>query len=90
MKTYTVNYSGNSTRFQKFETEINANSEREAVEQVYANVMDENYFPQENGSILDCDGKLPGNIMISIHADPFRRQTAVRYLWFRAVRKYAV
>jgi hypothetical protein len=36
--------------------EVNAKSEREAVEKVYQKVMDENYFPQKDGSILDCDG----------------------------------
>ena len=53
---YKVTYSGNSTRFKNFESEVNANSEREAVEKVYQQVMDENYFPQEDGNILDCDG----------------------------------
>ena len=56
MKAYKVTYSGNASRFRNFESEVNANSEREAVEKVYQQVMDENYFPQEDGSILDCDG----------------------------------
>jgi len=56
MKTYKVTYSGNSSRFRNFSSEVNANSEREAVENVFQQVMDENYFPQEDGSILDCDG----------------------------------
>ena len=56
MKTYKVTYSGNSSRFRNFQSEVNANSEREAVEKVYQQVMDVNYFPQEDGSILDCDG----------------------------------
>ncbi|HEV8053076.1 MAG TPA: hypothetical protein VGP47_11330 [Parachlamydiaceae bacterium] len=56
MKTYTVTYSGNSSRFKNFETQVNATSEREAVENVYQSIMDENYFPQEDGTILDCDG----------------------------------
>ena len=56
MKTYSVTYSGNSSRFKNFELIINANSVREAVETVFQQVMDENYFPQEDGSILDCDG----------------------------------
>ena len=56
MKTYKVTYSGNATRFRNFETEVNANSEREAVEDVYGDYLDENYFPQEDGSIKDCDG----------------------------------
>lgn len=56
MKTYIVFYAGNSSRFSTLATEVNANSEREAVEKVYADVMASNYFPQSDGSILDCDG----------------------------------
>lgn len=56
MKTYKVTYSGNASSFRNFSSEVNANSEREAVEKVYQQVLDENYFPQEDGSILDCDG----------------------------------
>lgn len=55
MKQYKVTYSGNASRFRNFSSEVNANSEREAVEKVFQRVMDENYFPQEDGSILDCD-----------------------------------
>ena len=58
MKTYKVTYSGNSTRFKTLDTEVRANSEREAVEKAYAYYRDENYFPQEDGSIRDCDGEL--------------------------------
>jgi ribosomal protein L20A (L18A) len=56
MKQYKVIYSGNASRFRNFSSEVNANSEREAVEKVFQRVMDENYFPQEDGSIKDCDG----------------------------------
>jgi len=56
MKTYKVTYSGNASRFRNFESTVNADSEREAVEDVYSSIMDENYFPQEDGSIKDCDG----------------------------------
>ena len=56
MKTYKVFYAGNSTKLSGFETEVSAANEREAVEKVYGQVMDENYFPQEDGSMLDCDG----------------------------------
>jgi len=57
METYKVTYSGNASRFVNFEMSINAISEREAVEDVYRQCLDENYFPQENGSIKDCDGR---------------------------------
>lgn len=56
MKAYKVTYSGNSTKFRNFETVVNADSEREAVEDVYGDYLDQNYFPQEDGSIKDCDG----------------------------------
>jgi hypothetical protein len=56
METYKVIYSGNARNFRNFESEVNANSEREAVEKVYQQVIGENYFPQEDGSIFDCDG----------------------------------
>lgn len=53
---YKVLYTGNSTKYHNFEEEVKASSEREAVEKIYAKFCDENYFPQEDGSILDCDG----------------------------------
>lgn len=56
LKTYVVYYNGNSIHFRNFELLVAANSEREAVEDIYATYLDENYFPQEDGSILDCDG----------------------------------
>jgi hypothetical protein len=58
MKIFKVIYTGNSTRFKNFATDVPANSEREAVEKLYAERLDENYFPQEDGSIRDCDGEL--------------------------------
>lgn len=56
MKTYEVSYSGNSSRFDGFTSMVNAESKREAVEAVYQSVLDENYFPQEDGTIQDCTG----------------------------------
>ena len=56
MKNYKVSYNGNSSRFTDFNEEIFANSEREAVIGVYRDWMDGNYFPQEDGTIEDCDG----------------------------------
>lgn len=56
MNTYKVTYSGNASRFRNLELTVNADSEREAVEDVYSSIMCENYFPQEDGSIEDCDG----------------------------------
>ena len=56
MKQYKVTYSGNATRFKNFEDIVLADTEREAVEDVYGSYLDSNYFPQEDGSIKDCDG----------------------------------
>ena len=56
MKTYEVSYLGNSSKFEGFTSVVNAESKREAVENVYQTIMDENYFPQEDGTILDCTG----------------------------------
>lgn len=58
MKTYKVSYSGNSTKFNSYGSLmiVYANSEREAVENLYRDYLDTNYFPQEDGSIQDCDG----------------------------------
>ena len=56
MKTYEVSYLGNSSRFEGFTRTVNAESKREAVEAVYQLVLDENYFPQEDGTILDSTG----------------------------------
>jgi len=61
MKTYKVTYNGNNSHFRNFEIEVNANSEREATEDVYADYCDQNYFPQEDGSIKDCDGHVIAN-----------------------------
>lgn len=58
MKTYKVTYSGNSTRFRKFKATVSANTEREAVEKAYSYALGSNYFPQEDGSIKDCDGEI--------------------------------
>ena len=56
MKQYKVTYSGNATRFKNFEDIVLADTEREAVEDVYSIYLNSNYFPQEDGSIKDCDG----------------------------------
>lgn len=56
MKIYQITYSGVSTRFQNLKYNVVANSEREAVIKFYSNIFDCNYFPQDDGSILDCDG----------------------------------
>ena len=56
MTTFKITYNGNSPRFNNLNYEINAKTEREAVEQFYANVLNDNYYPQEDGTIYDQDG----------------------------------
>lgn len=56
MNVYKVIYQGNATKFKNFESVVIAESEREAVEKVYQKIMDENYFPQPDGTIRDCQG----------------------------------
>ena len=56
MKTYKVTYKGASRKFRKLRGLVRAENERQAVEDVYAKVLQENYFPQDDGSIKDCDG----------------------------------
>jgi len=55
-KMYKVTYKGNSTRFKDFEQIVVTPSERMAVEKVYFKHCDENYFPDHDGNIFDCDG----------------------------------
>lgn len=64
MKTFLVSYRGNATKFKGFKTSVNANSEREAVIDVYKSRLDDNYYPEVDdneeptGRILDCDGNV--------------------------------
>ena len=56
MKNYQITYLGSNPRFKNLNYEIAANSEREAVIDWYKQAMDQNYFPQDDGTIQDCDG----------------------------------
>ena len=56
MKCFKVTFKGQALRFKGFIREVIAETERQAVVEVYSSIMDENYFPQEDGSIKDCDG----------------------------------
>jgi hypothetical protein len=58
---YKVVYTGSVERYaRKFSIEL-ATSEREAVRQSYARVHDLDYFPQDDGTVLDCDGNIIQN-----------------------------
>lgn len=55
-KTFLVTYTGNTdSRFRGFRETIDASSEREAVERIFHKHNDNNYFPDGNGYIYDCD-----------------------------------
>lgn len=57
MKTYKVTYTGNSTKGKMLcPREFAAESKRDAVETLFSEHFDQNYFPQEDGSIADCNG----------------------------------
>lgn len=58
METFLVTYSGNSRRFKNLQKKIGALTEREAVEKVYQEVLDSNFFPQDDGTIVDTDGEV--------------------------------
>jgi hypothetical protein len=58
---YKVVYTGSVERYKnKFSIEL-ATSERDAVRQSYARVHDLDYFPQDDGTVLDCDGNIIQN-----------------------------
>lgn len=55
---FKVVYTGSVERYKnRFSIEL-ATSEREAVRQSYARVHDLDYFPQDDGTVLDCDGNI--------------------------------
>ena len=56
MKNYTIKYNGNSLRFKNKSYEVVADNEREAVESFFSEYLADNYFPSDDGRILDCDG----------------------------------
>jgi hypothetical protein len=58
---YKVIYTGSVERYKnRFSIEL-ATDEREAVRQSYARVHDLDYFPQDDGTVLDCDGNIIQN-----------------------------
>ena len=55
---YKVIYTGSVERYKnRFSIEL-ATDERDAVRQSYARVHDLDYFPQDDGTVLDCDGNI--------------------------------
>lgn len=56
MKTFKISYDGNASRFKQLNAIVEAESEREAVEEFYASKLPDNYFPDENGDVYDSEG----------------------------------
>lgn len=55
---YKVKYQGRSSRFKDFEYEVSATSLKDAVRKVYSKFCDDNYFPQDDGTVKDCTGHI--------------------------------
>ena len=55
---YTIYYNGNASRYKDLAKQINAVTEREAVETFYSEAMPGNYFPDEAGFIRDQSGDI--------------------------------
>jgi len=58
MKQFKITYTGNATRFKGLNRVVDAHSKRAAVEYVYSDILDENYFPNDDWSIQDCSGNV--------------------------------
>ena len=58
MNKYIITYTGNSTRFKGISEVVLAYSKRAAVEAIYSDLLDENYFPNDDWSIQDCSGNI--------------------------------
>ena len=61
-KLFVINYDGNSSflkrRVKNQNILISADNERQAVEEFYESYFNTNYFPQEDGTVFDCDGNI--------------------------------
>ena len=75
---YLVKYFGNATKYQDLHQTIAAHSKREAVERFYAQMLNEDYFPEDEftygGLIRDCDGNViaePGSESIEYDGGHF-------------------
>lgn len=56
MNTYQITYNGNASRFKGRTEKVRANSEKEAVHKFYEKFLEYNYWPQDDGSVKDCNG----------------------------------
>ena len=58
MKTFIITYTGNASRFKNLNEKVEAESEREAVEEFYASKLPDEYFPDGDGDVYDSEGML--------------------------------
>lgn len=62
---YAVMYFGNAKRYHDLHQPIAAHSKREAVERYYAQMLNDDYFPEDDlnygGIVRDCDGNVIAN-----------------------------
>ena len=58
MKTFKITYDGFASRFKHLNTIVEAESEREAVEEFYASKLPDEYFPDGDGDVYDSEGML--------------------------------
>lgn len=58
MKTFKITYDGFASRFKHLDARVEAESEREAVEEFYANKLPDEYFPDGDGDVYDSEGML--------------------------------
>jgi len=58
MKTFKISYDGNASRFKGLNAIVEAESEREAVEEFYASKLPDKYFPDGDGDVYDSEGML--------------------------------
>jgi hypothetical protein len=65
-KIFAVIYYGNAKRYQDEYQEVAAYTKREAVERIYAKMLNKNYFPEDDhkygGIVRDCDGNVIANV----------------------------
>lgn len=95
MKTYTVKYNGNNSRFRNLNEEVSANTMRDAVIKVYADRFDDNYFPQDDGRVRDCDGEIICDLSDEsiffdggyLYAEEIKTYTVKTFESFKAVQK---
>jgi hypothetical protein len=58
MNTYEITYRGESHKFRAFKATTDAKTAANAIEDIYSDFIPDDYFPQQDGSILDSKGNI--------------------------------